>query len=216
MTKLPSGLIRKLAVLPFFLLASTLHAGNLPTCAPGPLSNYMGSSCTFDGFTYSGFAYTGSASGGAVAMPASGIEVTPVKLGLDLTARWSVSGEQTLLSDISFDVAAYGIYEFGLTIGGYATGGKGSVQGWESDGSDQVSVWDMQGNSKPSGVYWLDWNQTSLSLSEVINLKGSGGTASLGSVDDKICSTTPEPASLLLLGSGILGLLGLRKKARQN
>ena len=115
-----------------FSLCYSLQAG---PCGVGTLATYEASSCTLNGLTFSGFGYSNPAFGGAIAPPASGVDVTPVtsgfgsEIGLLFTAPWLVTAGQAIDAAISFTVTCVpGCTDAELiTVGGASGGGAASV-----------------------------------------------------------------------------------------
>jgi len=162
------------------------------------------------------FFYVGSASNNAVAIPASGISVTPLNdpynPGILFNAAWSVGVGQTLDSYIQYSVKV-------LPGGNAIKDISASMQGFGADLGGVVSV----AETTPFGNLFLYSNGSTLSYAEVtfnptmgpftvvkdISVNGNNGFAAVSGVTNRF-SEVPVPPSLLLLGSGLLGLVGLR------
>lgn len=199
----------------FLCIGCTAWAG---TCAIGTLAIYdtAGFSCTLDGFTFSNFSYSASASGGASAPDAAGVAVTPItgtETGLQFNAAWIVGSGQTEDAAIGYTVTCPScITDLVLTMTGAATGtGIGGV-------AEQAGALPSLGVSTggPSSASETFAPVSSLSVTKDIGVSGgANGTAHISVVDNLFSRTAiPEP-SLLLVCTGLLGLIPLARRRLQ-
>ncbi len=117
----------------------------------------------------------------------------------------------TFIGNNSF---GYGIYNTQISISGAMTSGNTyylTLSGANDAGGSQFDAWD-DNESLLASCYFENPNGSGgcpTTESEAFTITGSTTTTSTTSTT----STTPEPSSIMLLGSGILGLAGvLRRK----
>jgi hypothetical protein len=197
-------------------LSSLAEAGAVPavTCSMGTLTTYLASgfSCTIGSLTFGNFSYSSAAFGGATAVPSDGVTVTPLtgtEEGFQFEAPWSVSAAQGEDSAITYTVTTSGtITDLVLSMAGYAVTNGGDVAVGETTETPPLSllVFDnLMGTQATDSITGL--SLTSLSVVKDIALAGNNGVATLSIVDNKF-STTPEPASILFFGAGLVGVAG--------
>jgi hypothetical protein len=207
-------------------MSAVAHAG---PCVNGALNTYdaPGFSCNIDALTFTSFSYSAVGTGGALLVLPSGVSVTPcsgcttpAEFGFQFSAPWFVSSGQTQDSLISFAVScACALVDAESSINGFAFSGPGSVLLTETLSNGTVfSLMASSGGVKPfdsatfAGV-------TTINVVEDIKLNG-GAVGGIGGADISGLSSTfstgatPEPSSLLLLGSGIIALGGYLRRRR--
>jgi hypothetical protein len=214
----------------------TVSAAPLP-CTSGTLAVYIGltEGCTIGDKLFSNFSYVGTGNGGAVPITAGGIGIVPITTALNpgflFSAGWSVSSGQEQDSHIGYAVTVgnggFAITDVSATMSGFGTSGDGLLTLAENidscPGHFNCNVGDL----------FLHYNQTASVTGQTVNITGtmgpiyvvknltvSGGStgfASLSGVTQQFSEggVVPEPLTLLLMGSGLLGLgaLRLRKKS---
>jgi hypothetical protein len=208
-------------------------AGFAGVCPATTYDNYLGSgfSCGIDDQTYSNFQYTGTSNPPGFGLPAGSIAVTPITTagnpGFQFSGGWFASTASGILEESStFQYTANSttpITDLSLSIAGATWTGTGAVLVTETaclgamlpscSGGQEItlSVFDSSVGSKVfdsasfAGVKEVD-------IAEGIQLQaGTNGSASLSLVTNQF-SAVPEPASLVLFGSGVLGLGALLRR----
>jgi hypothetical protein len=208
------------------------------TCLTTTLDVYTtgGYSCVSGNLMFSNFGYTPSAVPGGVAIPASGISVTPETLtgdeGFQFSSGWSVktqSGNTSSFQDslITYTVStvnhAFSLTDLSLSFNGDFTGTgttrvnetycPGGAVGVSCPGGNQ----DLQVTNPPNmlGNQMVFASPVStLGISKDITVaSGTNGTAGLSQVFNNISNGgVPEPGTCLLLGGGLLALGLMRKR----
>ena len=199
-------------------LSSLAEASAVPAvaCSTGTLTLYLisGYSCTIGSLTFSDFKYSNAAFGGATAVPAAGISVTPItgsEEGFQFEAPWSVSSAQGEDSAITYTVTADSgtITELILSMAGFGVTRGGNVSIGETSDTPPLSLLTFD---NLTGVQATDTitglSVTSITLVKDIALAGNNGVATLSIVDNEFSTSTrvPEPSSILLFGAGLVGV----------
>ncbi len=222
------GCVVKRALLLVPLLLAMSAVAHASPCLSGVLNTYEapGFSCGIDALTFSSFGYSAVGTGGALLVLPSSVSVTPCsgcttpgEFGFQFLAPWSVSSGQTQETLISFAVScACALVDAASSISGFGFSGSGSALVTETLSNGTVLfLMASSGGVKPfdsatfAGV-------TTINVVEDIKLNGSGALGGIGSAGISALSSTfstgatPEPSSLLLLGSGIIALGGYRRR----
>jgi len=162
-----------------------------------------------DTFTLSSNAMVGGFEIGMWEYPSSTLtsvdwSITSMENGGTSYGSGTVAGNSLTQMYLSTDSYGYYIYEItatGLNVG--LTGGTYWLNLTNAQDSDNIAVyWDensgvgCQSNGCPSKA---SESETGTIASESFTISGTGGT-------------TPEPSSIVLLGSGVLGLAGLLRR----
>ena len=220
----------------FVVLTSAVYAFG-SACQMTTMDHYLGPppiSCGIDDKTFSNFFYSSTGTGGALAIPPSGVEVNPLDYprnpGFLFTAAWGVgSGEsqdELLGSTVTVNPGGAPITDTSLAILGVGFFGTGSVSVAEtlclgdlfSDNcahgtTKTLFTFDSSAGTKLtdqidfSGVTEIDVRK------DIELIGGANGIAVLSGVQNNFSEgTTPEPSSMVLFGSGVLGLAGMLRR----
>ena len=226
-------------LLPLFVCLISLTGVGFanPACLTQTLNNYVGPppiSCDISDKTFSNWLWAPSQTGGAGIIPANGVLVTPEPLpannpGFLLSfAGFAAAGQtQDALFGVTVTTNGALITDMTLNMLGAGVFGDGSVTIFEDVCSD--ALWSngclggqifhmstclslvipcdkLSDHIDFTGEHFLD-------VRKDIELNGgTNGFAFLSGVEERF-SQTPEPGSIVLFGSGVLGLAGvLRRK----
>ena len=228
--------MKKLSLLLCVLLGTSAIAMASVACPVSTYDNYLGGfSCTIDDKTFSNFSYASSASGGAALIPPSGVAVVPITTphnpGFLFTSGFGVISNQTQDEFFGFTVR--------VNSGGNAIDDITLLQlgsGFTGTGSASIAETVCLGDTFADGclhgtiasLLTVD-NSTLVKLSDHITFApvrvidvvkdlelfgGPSGSAFVSGVENQF-SEVPEPSTLLMLGTGIVGLTGILRR-KQN
>jgi len=199
-------------------------------CIVTSYDKYVGTSCGIDDKTFSNFSYS---TAGSNPLPASSITVNPINTpfnpGFLFNAPWGVQAGQTQDSLIGFTVNVNPggnlINDLSLYMLGAGILGTGQVSVAETycagDTFADLCAHGTEGSLLTilnSGTSILTAHATfgPVSVVDVVKditlLGGSDGSAALVSGVGNQFSEVPEPGSLVLFGSGIVGLAGMLRR----
>ena len=228
------------ALLVIACVALLSGVGFASACQDTTFDNYLGAgfNCTIGDKTFSNFAYHSTSNPPGFSIPAGSIDTSPITTllnpGFQWSTGWHASTSSGVLSEdslfqftASVNPGGNLITDVSLSIGGVGFSGTGSVTvdetvclGATFPACTGGTVRTLEVFDSSSGIQTYDEisfagvSEVDVQKDVLINA-GTNGSATLSLLTNQFSegSTTPEPASILLFGSGVLGLAGvLRRK----
>jgi PEP-CTERM motif len=227
------------SMLVLFVVLAGISAAFADACPQTTLDNYLGAgfSCGIDDKTFLDFSYLSSSSPGGFAIPASGVAVQPITTqgnpGFLFSAPWSVSNNSGILAQDSLIGYSVSVNQGGAPITDLTL----AMVGFDAIGTGEITInetYCLGGilplcNGGTEGSLTLNWTSKGGSSSQVVNFAGvteisvekdieltagTDGSASVSGIYNQFSEgQVPEPGSMVLFGTGVLGLVGvLRRK----
>jgi PEP-CTERM motif len=231
--------MKKLGVALIVMLASlSAFAGD---CTTTTLDNYLGSgfSCGIDDKTFSTFSYLSSSNPGGFAIPANGVEVSPITSpgnpGFLFNAPWQVSNNSGILAQDSLigytvmvNSGGNAITDLTLAMVGFDAIGTGEITIDEtyclggllptcSGGTEGTLVlnWTSSGGTSSKTIDFAGVTEVSVEK-DILLSAGTDGQAAVSGVYNQFSEgTVPEPGTLTMFGIGAVGVAAyMRRKMK--
>jgi len=190
-----------------------------------------GFSCTIGSLTFSSFSFSSAAKGNSTPETDGGVTVTPIITAPDgftftlaLSANNSSNGVASNSdATLSYVITGPGIDDLELAFNGTYLGtgtaevsedyclNAATVMGCSAANSGAITVVNPPGVFDNTVTFAAPVSEVAVSKDIQVNTgSGANSEASISQVSNQY-SQVPEPGSLIMLGSGLIGLVGLRR-----